>query len=114
MPAEKVQVYVRMPRSLQKAAKACAASAGLTLNGWINLRVAQGVRNWSDPLGATGRAVAEAREEKWVGWFCTHGSHGEGIPAVDCPHREKVAHQKTMVNPDQGLYEGFTQEDSDG
>ena len=105
MPAEKKATYVSMPPRIHRAAQACADSIGQSLSAFIVQAVAQRIRNWRDPI--TGEKVVveqlEGDEEaKWQGWECTHGSHGEAIPAMECESREESAHQKQMVNWETG------------
>lgn len=92
------QVYLRLDRRLHKAAQECAGTVGLTLNAWITLQIAAGVRRWEDPIDGD-QAASTSEEVRWAGWTCTHGSHGP-LAAADCPRRTSPSHQAEMVHED--------------
>ena len=66
----KIQVYLRLNRDIHEIAKKCAESVGIPLNAWMAERIAQGIRNWEDPV--TGEKMQEAlpkkkEADKWKG-----------------------------------------------
>jgi hypothetical protein len=94
------KVYVRMSDEMHAAAKQAADSVMMPLSNWIVLRVAQGIRNWQDPLTGKRAVPQQEAKGKYDGWVC-------GNPA--CPGSKDAnlcqrvkAHQSSWWNPETG------------
>ena len=89
---KKKQVYLRMSEEMHAAAKAAAESVDLSTNAWIIMRVAQGIRNWEDPLTGKRASPEQKVAHPLDGIICNHPGHGGMVKAAECQRPE--AHQK--------------------
>lgn len=94
-----VTITVRLPRKIWEAARASATSVNLSMNAFVNLAVAQRVRNWEDPVSGKKVRVATV-EHQYTGWYCDHSACG-GSAISSCKGKQYAHHRSSGWHNDE-------------
>lgn len=105
---KKRQLSIRVTERMHARIRTEAEIIGWTMNAWIVGALASRLKNWDD--WDTGKKSSlheaeKAREAKYKGWWCEHGTHGDILPASECKYKGSTTHRKSWVN--EGVVGGY-------